>query len=58
MQKFLGFYPSAPFTVVLPYVAGYLAVGMMLIAWSIYDRLTGGTPRPELKDAEPEEEDE
>ena len=39
MQLFLGFYPSGHFTVVVPYVAGYLAVGVMLILWGGYDRL-------------------
>ncbi|MGI8978737.1 MAG: permease [Pirellulaceae bacterium] len=58
MQLFFGFYPSVFFTVVIPYVAGYLAVGVMLILWGGYDRLVGGKPQPEQDPPEDEEEDE
>ena len=50
MQKFLGFYPSALFRVVIPYVAGYLVVGVMLVLWGGYDRMTGGKFLPEPKE--------
>src|SRR6185295_11481369 len=62
MQPFFGFYPSAHFQVVIPYVAGYPAVGVMLLLWGGYDRMTGGKARPEpeeeVDDEENEEEEE
>jgi len=57
MLKFLGFFPSEHFKVVIPYVAGYLAVGVMLLIWGGYGRLITAKTAPELKD-EVEEEDE
>jgi adenine/guanine/hypoxanthine permease len=56
MNMFLGFHPSALFQVVIPYVAGYTAVGVMLILWGGYDRLSGSKPQTEID--LPEEEDE
>jgi hypothetical protein len=56
MQTFLGFYPSENFRAVIPYVAGYLAVGLLLVLWGGYDRVIGGKGRPEPKDNPPEEE--
>ena len=61
MHLFLGFYPSGNFLVVIPYVAGYLTVGVMLILWGGYDRLPGGKPQREMdlpKEEEEEEEEE
>ncbi len=57
LQPFFGFYPSAHFQVVIPYVAGYLAVGVMLILWGGYDRLAGGKRQLEPKEDEPDEEE-
>jgi AGZA family xanthine/uracil permease-like MFS transporter len=58
MLKFLGFYPGEHFKVVVPYVAGYLAVGVMLLLWGSYDRLTTAKAAPEFKDEVEEVEDE
>jgi AGZA family xanthine/uracil permease-like MFS transporter len=57
MQLFLGFYPSPFFQAVIPYVAGYLAVGVMLLLWGGYDRLASGRRQPEPKEVEPDEEE-
>ncbi|MFN0018704.1 MAG: hypothetical protein ACKVP0_10625 [Pirellulaceae bacterium] len=58
MLKFLGFYPGEHFKVVVPYVAGYFAVGVMLILWGGYDRLTTAKAAPDLDNEDGEEEDE
>ncbi|MBC7856288.1 MAG: permease, partial [Pirellulaceae bacterium] len=58
MQLFLGFYPSAYFQVVIPYVAGYLTVSVMLILWGAYDRLSRSKPQAEKDLPEEVEEEE
>jgi AGZA family xanthine/uracil permease-like MFS transporter len=58
MQLFLGFYPSAHFQVVIPYVAGYLAVGILLIIWGGFDQLSHLQRRPKDEEDDDEENEE
>ena len=58
MQPFLGFFPSAHFQVVIPYVAGYLAVGILLIIWGGFDQLAHLQRRPKDEEEDDDDEDE
>lgn len=51
-QQFMGLFPSENFEKIVPYVAGYLAVGLLLVGWGAYDRLTGGKALPEPREGE------
>ena len=61
MQPLFGFFPSAHFQTVIPYVSGYLAVAVLLILWGGYDRLAGGKllpkTKPEVEDEDEEQEE-
>jgi AGZA family xanthine/uracil permease-like MFS transporter len=57
-EKFLGFVPSPYFKTVIPYIAGYLVVGVLLIVWGGFDHLAHLPSRPKDEEEEDGEDDE